>query len=102
MKKDNIYTLLPLGFKNVAVKERIVAIVSADPAPIKRMVNEARKANRLIDATNGRRTRAVVITDSNHLILSASLVETLAQKMCFSPEVKSQRDAEGFNHKEKI
>ena len=63
--------LLNIGFGNVVYSHRIVAIVSPESAPIKRMVQDAKDKGRLIDATYGRRTRSVVITDSDHVILSA-------------------------------
>jgi regulator of extracellular matrix RemA (YlzA/DUF370 family) len=72
--------LLNVGFGNMVVADRIVAIVSPNSSPMKRLKDEARETNRLIDATQGRRTRAVVVTDSNHVILSASLAETIAQR----------------------
>jgi len=70
-----------LGFDNVVLIKRVVAIVASDPKPIRRLVNEARRGNKLIDATNGRRTRSVVITDSDHVILSANEPDTLAQRI---------------------
>ena len=66
-----------IGFDNVIAKQKVVAIVHPQAAPIKRMKEEARKNNKLIDATSGRRTRAVVITDSDHVVLSAIQPETL-------------------------
>jgi hypothetical protein len=72
--------LLNVGFGNTVVADRIVAIVSPHSAPMKRLKDEARDSNRLIDATHGRRTRAVIVTDSNHVILSATLAETIAQR----------------------
>ena len=75
--------LINIGFGNSVVSRRVVAIISPNAAPIKRLRDEAREEKRLIDATQGRRTRAVIITDSNHVILSAIQSETLAQR--FSP-----------------
>ena len=72
--------LLNIGFGNTVVAERIVAIVGPGSAPMKRLKDEARDENRLIDATHGRRTRAVIVTDSNHVILSAIQAETIAQR----------------------
>ncbi len=60
--------LVNIGFGNIVSADRLIAIVSPESAPIKRIVQEAREAGRLIDATCGRRTRAVVITDSDHVI----------------------------------
>ncbi len=74
--------LLNIGFGNVVFTQRIVAIIGPDSAPVKRMIQEAREKGRLIDATYGRRTRAVVITDSDHVILSSVLADTVAHRMC--------------------
>ena len=63
--------LINIGFGNIVSANRVIAIVSPESAPIKRIVQEARDAGRLIDATYGRRTRAVVIMDSDHVVLSA-------------------------------
>ncbi len=75
--------LVNIGFGNSVVSKRVVAIISPNAAPIKRLRDEAREQKRLIDATQGRRTRSVIITDSNHVILSAIQSETIAQR--FSP-----------------
>jgi regulator of extracellular matrix RemA (YlzA/DUF370 family) len=69
-----------VGFGNIVSAGRIVAIVSPDSAPIKRKISEARAAGQLIDATYGRRTRAVLIMDSGHLMLSAIQPETIASR----------------------
>jgi len=82
--------LVNLGFGNSVVSRRVVAIVSPNAAPIKRMRDEAREEKRLIDATQGRRTRSLIITDSNHVILSAIQSETLAQR--FSPSFALSKD----------
>lgn len=73
--------LVNIGFGNVVAANRIVAIVSPESAPIKRIVQEARDRGMLIDATYGRRTRAVVIGDSDHVILSAVQPETVAHRL---------------------
>ncbi|MFO7496392.1 MAG: DUF370 domain-containing protein [Desulfobacterales bacterium] len=73
-------TLLNIGFGSTAVVERIVAIVSPNSAPMKRLKDEAREERRLIDATHGRRTRSIIIMDSNHIILSAIQAETISQR----------------------
>jgi len=73
--------VINIGFGNIVSAERIIAIVSPDSAPIKRLIQEARDRGRLIDATYGRRTRAVVIMDSDHVILSAIQPETVGQRM---------------------
>jgi regulator of extracellular matrix RemA (YlzA/DUF370 family) len=73
--------LVNIGFGNIVSANRIVAIVSPDSAPIKRIITEARDRGVLIDATYGRRTRAVIITDSDHVILSAVQPETVANRL---------------------
>jgi hypothetical protein len=85
MKGDMPMTnkLVSIGFGNSVVSRRVVAIISPNAAPIKRLRDEARQDKRLIDGTQGRKTRSVVITDSNHVILSAIQAETIAQR--FSP-----------------
>ena len=78
--------LINIGFGNMIAADRIIAIVSPDSAPVKRMVQEARDRKRVIDATQGRRTRAVIQTDSDHVVLSAIQPETIAGRV-------GQRDA---------
>ena len=73
--------LINIGFGNIVSASRIVAVVSPDSAPIKRIIQEAREGGRLIDASYGRRTRAVVIMDSDHVVLSAVQPETIAHRM---------------------
>lgn len=73
--------LINIGFGNIVSANRIVSIVSPESAPIKRIIQEARDRGMLIDATYGRRTRAVVITDSDHVILSAVQPETVAHRV---------------------
>lgn len=70
-----------VGFDNAVAAERIVAIVSAEPSPIKRLREAADRHQKLIDATNGRRTRTVIITDSDHVVLSSLQPETVAQRL---------------------
>jgi regulator of extracellular matrix RemA (YlzA/DUF370 family) len=73
--------LINIGFGNIVSANRIVSIVSPESAPIKRIIQEARDRGMLIDATYGRRTRAVIITDSDHVILSAVQPETVAHRL---------------------
>lgn len=73
--------LINIGFGNIVSANRIISIVSPDSAPIKRIIQEARDHGVLIDATYGRRTRAVIITDSDHVILSAVQPETVAHRL---------------------
>jgi regulator of extracellular matrix RemA (YlzA/DUF370 family) len=72
--------LLNIGFGNTVVAERVVSIVSPNSAPMKRLKDEARDEKRLVDATHGRRTRSIVIMDSNHIVLSAIQAETISQR----------------------
>ena len=74
--------LINIGFGNMVSANRLIAIVSPESAPIKRIIQEARDRGSLIDATYGRRTRAVIITDSDHVVLSAIAAEKLAQRLC--------------------
>ena len=73
--------LINIGFGNVVAANRIIAIISPESAPIKRIIQEARDKGLLIDATYGRRTRAVVVTDSGHILLSAVQPETVANRL---------------------
>ncbi len=73
-------TLLDIGFKSNVVVERIIAIISPNSAPMKRLKDEAREDDRLIDATHGRRTRSIIIMDSNHVVLSSVHPETISQR----------------------
>ena len=73
--------LINIGFGNIVAANRIISIISPESAPIKRIIQEARDKGMLIDATYGRRTRAVVVTDSGHIILSAVQPETVANRL---------------------
>ena len=75
--KGFLMALLNVGFDNAVQISRIVSIVSVNSTPVKRMIDEARKAGMLIDATRGKKIKSVVITDSNHYVLSALQTETL-------------------------
>lgn len=81
--------LLNIGFGNLVNAEKIVAIVSPDSAPIKRMVQDAKERGNLVDATYGRKTKAVIITDSNMIVLSAKTAESFENK---SAKVKEEKD----------
>ena len=76
--------IINIGFGNFVLAGRIVAIVSPASAPMKRLREDARDAGRLVDATQGRKTRSILVTDSNHVILTAIHPETISQR--FSPE----------------
>lgn len=84
--------LINIGFGNLVAAERVVAITSPDSAPIKRLVQDAKEEGRVIDASCGRRTRAVLIMDSDHVILSAIQTETLWNRL--DQEVGNEEDEE--------
>lgn len=73
--------LLNVGFGNMVVVARVIAIVVPGSAPMKRLKDEAKQAGKLVDATNGRRTRSIIVTDSDHVVLSAIQTETIAQRL---------------------
>ncbi len=81
-----------IGFGNMVNAERVVAIVSPESAPIKRVIREAEDKGNLINATYGRRTRAVLVTDSDHIVLSALQTETVAAR--FGAEANEEDDNE--------
>ncbi|WP_207687058.1 DUF370 domain-containing protein [Desulfonema limicola] len=72
--------LLNIGFGSTVIADRVVAIVSPNSAPMKRLKDEAKEDKRLIDATYGRKTRSIIIMDSNHIVLSAIQSETISQR----------------------
>ena len=78
--------LINIGFGNIVAANRIISIISPESAPIKRIIQEARDKGMLIDATYGRRTRAVVVADSGHIILSAVQPETVANRLTADDE----------------
>ena len=73
--------LLNVGFGNMVAAARVIAIVDPGSAPMKRLKDEAKQAGKLVDATNGRRTRSIIVTDSDHVVLSAIQTETIAQRL---------------------
>ena len=84
--------LINIGFGNMISSSRLVTIVSPESAPIKRIIQDARDSGRLIDATYGRRTRAVIITDSDHVILSAIQTETIAGRLSDDQAEEEEED----------
>lgn len=80
MKKANTPFMVNIGFGNSVASGRVIAIVTPSSAPIKRLKEDAKKKGKLIDATEGRRTRSIIITDSDHLILSALQPETISNR----------------------
>ena len=79
-RTDKGLPLLNIGFGNVVSASHVIAIVAPGSSPIKRLREEAVERGKLVDATQGRKTRAIIVTDSDHLILSALQVETLTQR----------------------
>lgn len=73
--------LLNVGYGNVVAVHRVVAVVGPSAAPIRRLREEARQRGKLVDATQGRKTRSVIVTDSDHVVLSAVQTETIAQRL---------------------
>ena len=86
--------LINIGFGNMVSANRLVAIVSPESAPIKRVIQDARDRGTLIDATYGRRTRAVIVTDSDHVILSAVQPEMVANRLVDDEDDEEEMDEE--------
>jgi regulator of extracellular matrix RemA (YlzA/DUF370 family) len=86
--------LVNIGFGNMVNTDRMIAIVSPESAPIKRMIQDAKESGTLIDATHGRRTRAVIITDSDHVILTYLQSETVANRISEEEELMDEEDEE--------
>ncbi|AFY71797.1 UPF0296 protein [Thalassoporum mexicanum PCC 7367] len=82
--------LINIGFGNIVAASRVVAIVSPESAPIKRIISDARERGQLVDATYGRRTRAVIIMDSSHVILSAIQPETVANRFVVAKDAVAE------------
>ena len=72
--------LLNIGFGNAVAAEKVVAVINSDSAPMRRYREEARQRGKLVDATQGRKTRAIIVTVSDHIVLSAGAVETITQR----------------------
>jgi len=85
-----VIKLINIGFGNIVSANRIISIVSPESAPIKRIIQDARDRGSLIDATYGRRTRAVIIMDSDHVILSAVQPETVAHRLYDRDEIMDE------------
>ena len=84
--------LINIGFGNIVSANRVIAIVSPESAPIKRIISDARERGQLVDATYGRRTRAVIICDSSHIVLSAIQPETVAHRFVLSKDNPSSNN----------
>ena len=83
-----------VGFGNMVAAERVVAVVSPDSAPIKRLIQDAKDSGRAIDVTCGKRTRAAIITDSEHVILSAFQSETISNRLSDRDEGEDEEETE--------
>jgi regulator of extracellular matrix RemA (YlzA/DUF370 family) len=83
-----------IGFGNMVAAERVVAVVSPDSAPIKRLIQDAKDTGRVIDVTCGRKTRAVIITDSDHVVLSALQAETIANRLTSDQDYDDEPEEE--------
>ena len=86
VKRGILMNLVNIGFGNMINAARLIAVVSPDSAPIKRIVQESKERGTLIDATQGRRTRAVIIMDSDHVVLSYLQSETVANRLNGEPD----------------
>ena len=89
--------LINIGFGNIVAADKVVAMVSPESAPIKRIIQESRDKGMLIDATYGRRTRSVIVTDSDHIILSAIQTETLANRLGDKDVALVQEEGEDYD-----
>ena len=86
--------LINIGFGNIILAERIIAIISPDSAPVKRMIQESKDNGKIIDATCGRKTRAVIIMDSGHIILSAVQPETVAGRLTQGNNILTSKESD--------
>lgn len=86
--------LINIGFGNMVASTRVVTLASPDSAPIKRLIQDAKDAGRVIDCTCGRRTRSVIVTDSDHVILSAIQSETIANRVSGDSQDSTDSDDE--------
>ncbi|HEB75640.1 MAG TPA: DUF370 domain-containing protein [Nitrospirae bacterium] len=86
--------LVNIGFGNMVSSSRVIAIVTPGSAPMKRLRDEAKKRGKLVDATEGRRTRSIIVTDSDHVILSALQPETITQRFFGKEAPSAEKDAE--------
>lgn len=86
------YNLLNIGFGGSVVAEEVIAILSPNSAPMKRLKDDAKDENRLVDATHGRRTRSIIITKTNHIVLSAMQAETISQRFAALKQKQKQNN----------
>ena len=92
--------LLNIGFGNTVVADRVITILSPNSSPMKRLKDEAKNARALVDATHGRKTRAIIVTDSNHIILSAIQAETISQR--YTAMRKNEKEQDKISCIEKV
>ena len=90
LKKEQ--NLLNVGFGNMVKADRVIAIASPNSSPMKRLKDEAREVRRLIDVTHGRKTRSLIVMDSNHIVLSAIQTETISQRYTMLDKNNSDKD----------
>lgn len=83
-----------VGFGNMVAADRVVALVAPDSAPMKRLISEARESGRIIDVTCGRRTRSIIVTDSDHVILSATQPETISNRLADDSDYEDDGEEE--------
>ena len=88
-----------VGFGNMVAAERVVALVAPDSAPMKRLISEARESGRIIDVTCGRRTRSIIVTDSDHVILSATQPETISNRLVDDSDYTEESEEEASDTK---
>jgi len=81
MSKERLYRFFNIGFNNVVQGESVISVISPASAPMKKLKDTAKAAGRLVDATQGRKTRSIIVTNSNHVILSAITVESIVQRL---------------------
>jgi len=92
MRKDACSVIVNIGFGNVVSVSKIVAVVTPGSSPMKRLRDDARKQGKLIDATEGRRTRSIIVTDSDHIILSALQAETITQRLVEAKDNEASKE----------
>ena len=92
--EEHYMNFINVGYGNMVAVERIVTLASPDSAPIKRLIQDAKDAGRVIDVTCGRKTRAVIITDSDHVVLSALQAETIANRLTSDQDYDDEPEEE--------
>lgn len=80
-RQNMVYPMISVGFKNTVARNRIVAVISPHSRPVRTLINEAKNGNKLVDATLGKKTKSVVVMDSDHVVLSTNTVETITQRI---------------------